>query len=66
MGDRQALRLATMYGKELSHAFMYYGKNMMNGAGKSIYKELGKAFARSGLTGLSTNSAKAIYSRYNL
>lgn len=47
-----------------SKAFAYYGKNMMNGMGKPIYKELGKAFAKSGLTGLEINSTKSMFTRF--
>lgn len=49
---------------EVKKAFAYYGKNMMNGAGKPIYKELGKAFAKSGLTGLGINSTKSMFTRF--
>ena len=48
---------------EWSKAFVYYGKNMMNGAGKSIYKELGIALAKSGIASASINVSKSIYGR---
>lgn len=37
---------------------------MMNSAGKPIYKELSKAFVKSGLTGLGINSAKSMFARF--
>ena len=49
---------------EVKKAFAYYGKNMMNSAGKPIYKELSKAFVKSGLTGLGINSAKSMFARF--
>ena len=45
---------------EVRKSFAHYGANMVNGAGKSIYKELRKAFIKSGLTGLGINAAKSV------
>ena len=45
---------------EVKKAFAYYGKNMMNGAGNSTYKELGKALAKSGFTGLAFNTMRLV------
>ncbi|MGM9646446.1 MAG: RHS repeat-associated core domain-containing protein, partial [Eubacteriales bacterium] len=52
--------------KEIGKAFAYYGKNMMNGTGRSIYKELGKAFLRSTITSFTINSGVAIYNRCSI
>lgn len=38
-------------------------EKMMNGAGQSIYKELGRALAKSGLVSAGINVAKSIYGR---
>ena len=48
---------------ELSKGLSYYGKNMMNGAGKPIYKELNKALTKSGLLGLAINSSYSFRNR---
>jgi len=49
---------------EWKKSFAYYGKSMMNGVGKSIYKELGRSFIKSGLTGLSISVARSIKGTY--
>ena len=45
---------------EIKKAFAYYGKNMKNGAGKSIYRGLGRAFLGSGGVGLASNFLKSL------
>lgn len=37
---------------------------MMNGAGRSVYKELGRSFMKTGFTGCGLNSAKSVFTWY--
>ena len=37
---------------------------MMNGAGRHVYKELGRAFIKNGLTGCGLDSAKSVFTWY--
>lgn len=50
---------------EFSKGIAYYSKNMINGFGKSIYKELGKALTKSSLLGFAINSGRTLFPDYD-